>query len=269
MVFYGGKIDAKAWVTDIDSVAIGPAGVLAVSTKWTSDAIDLNAEDDEWLRLVAGRAARQAGLLAPMLRQKVPGVRVYPLVIVWGPNIRSFGTPITTVSLPKKEFSRVGVVAGNRRDEWLARFASERLSDEQIGVLDQVTGEWIDSHEERHARNADARVRAQRMVRWAERGALTSAAVAGAASGWLIGADLSHPVLRALGRFIHYGGGAVGAAFFLGPVAAAVVAFTFARRVEEMAKRARLAHTGRAGTLVSACGLAIWALTFISSLIAG
>ncbi|MGH9307717.1 MAG: nuclease-related domain-containing protein [Acidimicrobiales bacterium] len=228
MVFYGGKIDAKAWITDVDSVAIGPAGVLAVSTKWTSDAVVLSA-DDEWVRLVAGRAARQAELLAPMLRQKVSDVRICPLVVVWGPNVRSSSVPVTTVTVPRSDFGRVSVVAGNRRDEWLARFASQRLSDEQIGVLDHVAGEWIDSHDERHARNADARVRAQRMVRWAEIGALASAATAVAASGWLIAADLSHPVLRALGRFIHYGGGAVGAAFLLGPVAAALAAFTCRR----------------------------------------
>jgi hypothetical protein len=269
MVFYKGKIDAKAWVTDIDSVAIGPAGVLAVSTKWTSDAVELNADDDEWLRLAAGRAARQAELLAPMLRQRVPNVRIYPLVVVWGPNIRSSGEPITAVSVSRGEFRRVGVVAGNRRDEWLARFASERLSDDQVGVLDQVVGDWIDSHEERHARNADARRRAKTLVRWAEAGSFGSAAVDLAASGWLIAADVSHSALRAFGRFIHIGGGAVGAAFLLGPVAVAVVVFAFDRRTEETAKRARLARTGRIGTVVSVCGLAIWALTFISSLIAG
>jgi hypothetical protein len=48
-----------------------------------------------------------------------------------------------------------------------------------------------------------------------------------------------------------------------------VVVFAFDRRTEETAKRARLARTGRIGTVVSVCGLAIWALTFISSLIAG
>lgn len=173
------------------------------------------------------------------------------------------------VTVPRSEFGRVGVVAGNRRDEWLARFASQRLPDGQIGVLDQVSSEWIDSHEERHARNADARVRAQRIVRWADIGAVASAAIAVAACGWLIAADLSHAVLRALGRFIHYGGGAVGAAFFLGPIAAAVAAFTFGRLAEEIATRARLSRTGRIGTIISTCGLAIWALTFISSLIAG
>ena len=128
MIFYGGKIDNKTWVSDIDCVATGPGGVLAVSTKWTSDRWDLSNPTDEWLLAAAGQAARNADRLAGPLRQVVGNPPIRPVVVCWGPELK----PIDGVtSKVRQNGAEVVIVYGGQSPEWLRAFDGERLTDQQ------------------------------------------------------------------------------------------------------------------------------------------
>ena len=154
MVFYDGKIDQKRWVTDIDCVATGPHGVLAISTKWTSDAWDLNDPQDDWLVAAARQARKNAERLAGPVHQRVENAPVVPLVVCWGPQLARIERGASRVTT---EGAAVLVVYGPQSKEWLATFDAERLSDNEISAIDDVVGRWIADYEDRNARTRAAR----------------------------------------------------------------------------------------------------------------
>jgi hypothetical protein len=111
VVFYDGPIDNKRWVSDIDCVATGPSGILAVSTKWTSDDWDLADPSDEWLRAAArvavNNAKRLAGPIRHVLRRPPP---IIPMVVCWGPQIEPIPTAVSRIRLPDHDYGDVRVV---------------------------------------------------------------------------------------------------------------------------------------------------------------
>lgn len=116
VVFYGGKIEHKSWVSDIDCVAIGPGGVFCVSTKWTSDRWDLDNPEDDWLVAAAAQAARNAGRLAGPARQAVPEAELTPVVVCWGPQL---GPVKEVVSKVRAQGTEAWVVYGPQSKQWL------------------------------------------------------------------------------------------------------------------------------------------------------
>lgn len=268
VVFYGGTMDAKKWVTDVDCVAVGPGGVLAVSTKWTSDRWDLTDPTDEWLTAAARGAARQAELLAGPLGRAVRRPPMRPLVVCWGPELEPIPGGVTRVTVPRAQFPEVLVVHGAQANEWLPLLAGDALTDGQVVELDGAVAAWIDGYEDRHGRTNEAQGRAAGQLRWSLRLTAASVAVAAAASAWFVAASVSRDVLRALGRFTGLGGGAVAFAYVVLPLALPLGSAVIARRTGERADRARLGHDRRL-VLCSVGAAALWVVAVAVSVAAG
>lgn len=268
VVFYGGTMDAKTWVTDVDCVAIGPGGVLAVSTKWTSDRWNLTDATDEWVLTAARGAARQAELLTGPLGQAVRRPQMRPVVVCWGPGLEPIPGGVTRVTVSGARFPEVLVARGAQAEEWLPLLAGDVLTDGQIAELDRTVAGWITGYEDRHGRTSEAQERAAGQLRWSLRLTAASVAVAAAASAWFVAASVSRDVLRALGRFAGLGGGAVAFAYVVLPLALPLYSAVFARRAHQRADRARLDHDH--GLVLCCVGAAaLWVIAVAVSMVAG
>ncbi len=245
VVFYGGRIDAKKWVTDIDCVATGPGGVLAVSTKWTADDWDLSDPTDEWVLVAARGAARNAERLAGPLRQVMPQPPIVPVVVCWGPGPRANPGVVTRVALPGGRHSEVLVVHGAQADEWLPVLAGERLTGQQVAAIDAVVAGWIADHEERHSRHEDARRAAVAQMRRAVRFAAVSVTVTVLVAACWVAASVSRAALRSLDVLVGAGGGLGAVLFVVVPLGLPVASTLYTRRAVQRASRARLPHDRR------------------------
>jgi hypothetical protein len=260
MVFYGGTIEQKTWISDIDCVATGPAGILAVSTKWTSDRWDLADPSDEWLLAAARVAARNAARLAGPVRQVLPVPPITPVVVCWGPQLEPIPAAASHLRLPGQDFGDILIVNGDQAGEWLPLLTEERLDPDTISRVDEVVARWISDYEDRHRRTQEARDHAARFQRWSNRLAGLTAAVAVAVSASWVAAVFSRSALRFLDHLVRLGGG-LGAVLymvvpFLLPLASAVVA----RRTSGRAVAARL-KTSQTGFAVSIGSWIMWATT--------
>ncbi|MDE3205653.1 MAG: NERD domain-containing protein [Acidobacteriota bacterium] len=241
VVFYDGRIDRKRWVSDIDCVATGPTGILAVSTKWTSDEWDLANPADEWLlaaaRVAANNARRLAGPIRHVLRRPPP---IIPMVVCWGPQIEPIPTAVSRIRLPNHEYGDVRVVSGYQAEEWLPLLAADRLDADEVDRVDQAVADWIDEHEDRHRRTREARELVARLRRWSAGLTGLSAAVALACTATLVAAVFSRPVLHFLVRLDRLGGGAGAAVYVLLPLGLPVCSAVVAHRVRSRSRDARL-----------------------------
>jgi hypothetical protein len=241
VVFYEGPIDTKRWVSDIDCVATGPSGILAVSTKWTSDDWDLADPTDEWLlaaaRVAANNAGRLAGPIRQVLRRPPP---IIPVVVCWGPQIEPIPDVVARIRLPDREYGDVRVVSGYQADGWLPLLSAERLDADEVDRVDQVVADRIDAHEDRHRRNQEAREQVARLRRWSAGLSGLSAAVVLACTAMLVAAVFSRPVLHVLVRMDRLGGGAGAAVYVLLPLGLPVCSALLAHRVRTRARAARL-----------------------------
>lgn len=256
VVFYDGPIDNKRWVSDIDCVATGPSGILAVSTKWTSDDWDLADPTDEWLRaaarVAANNAKRLAGPIRHVLRRPPP---IIPMVVCWGPQIEPIPTAVSHIRLPDHDYGDVRVVSGYQADEWLPLLNADRLDADEVDRVDRVVAERIDEHEARHRRNQEARALVARLRRWSAGLTGVSVAVALVWTVTLVAAVFSRPVLHFLVRMVRLGGGAAAAVYMLLPLVLPVCSAVLAHRVRARARAARL-HAP-ATPLVASLGAAI------------
>lgn len=121
---------------DIDHVAVGPHGVLAVETKWTSHAVDLTAkrlapEVEKAVRQAGDNAGRVSGLL----RRVDPTTKVIPVVVYWGPNV----IPPTT---PVRREGDVRLVAGKQGAGWRPLLSLDRLDPGAIDQLAARVRDW-------------------------------------------------------------------------------------------------------------------------------
>ena len=78
---------------DVDHVAVGPTGVFAIETKWTSVPWSLPREGLSTRRRHAvDQAQRGAGKIRLLLGSRGVEVAVMPVVVVWGPGARLMRT---------------------------------------------------------------------------------------------------------------------------------------------------------------------------------
>ncbi len=140
----------RNYVVNVDHVAVGPHGVLAVETKWTSHAIDLSARRLAPEVLKAIKQARDgAGRIEGLLRRTDVATKVIPVVMYWGPNV-------TPPADPVRRQDGVRLVAGGRGSEWRSRLSLDRLDEADIDGLASRVREWRVGHEDNGVRIAVA-----------------------------------------------------------------------------------------------------------------
>jgi hypothetical protein len=251
MVFVGGGVAQKTWVTDIDCVATGPYGVLAVSTKWTSDAWDLNNPQDDWLVAAARQAARNATVkLSPQVRH----------CVCWGPQLARIERVVSRVVV---EGTEVLVVYGPQRRDWLATFDAECLDDPEISAIDGAVGDFIDRYEDLNARTPAAQLGAKLAANrsaWATRAGIV---VTVGAIAWMVAAALSRSALNVFTGFLRFGDGVVGALYILAPTAFLVGSAVFAFKANSWSDRAKVATNSRLVFIESLIGLGAWIMAFV------
>ncbi len=266
VVFHEGPVDRPLWWTDIDCVATGPYGVLAISTKWTADDWDLSDPKDYWLIAAARQASKNAKKLEPQVRTIVPNSPVVPLVVCWGPQL----SPITNVvSRVIVDGTAVLVVYGPQSKQWVATFDAERLSDDEVTSVDNRVGRFIDDYEKRKATTASAKSRAERVVRvsvWATQAAVAITIVAMA---WIVAASLNRSVLHAFASFARFGDGIGGVLFLLVPTLLLVGSAVFALKANRWSTRARAITNSRFVLVEPMVGLGVWLILLVVLSIAG
>lgn len=266
MVFYGGRIDDKTWITDIDCVTIGPGGVYAVSTKWTSDRWDLADPSDPWLLAAAGRASANADLLARQIRYAVGDTPVVPVVVCWGPQLEPIPRVVTHIDLGRRNQSSVRVVSGYQADEWLPRLSGKRLDTEAVSAVDAVVADWIDQYESRHRRTAEARENLRRRLHRAGLASIASSALSVAVTASWIAAVFDRSVLRDLDRFAKLGRGSGAAALLLLPLILPAAAALVRQRLDSQSQLARL-PTNRVPAFIALGAAMVFVATFIATLL--
>ena len=140
----------RNYVVDVDHVAVGPHGVLAVETKWTSHAIDLSARRlaPEVLKAI-NQARDGAGRIEGLLRRTEVATKVIPVLMYWGPNVTAPAEPI-------RREDGVRVVAGGHGSEWRSRLSLDRLGEADVDRLASRVREWRVGHEDNGVRIAVA-----------------------------------------------------------------------------------------------------------------
>lgn len=112
---------------DVDHVMVGPSGVWAVETKWTSRDLDLSLGTRE-RRIIRdlGAAKRGAGQIVRFLRLAHDvQVEVHPLLVVWGSGVRDIDGGLV-------ELEGVRVLVGRQAKRWRATtFNAAGLGDEE------------------------------------------------------------------------------------------------------------------------------------------
>jgi len=130
---------------DIDHVAVGPGGVLALESKWSGSPWPLNGHGPRFMEAAMANAAtqacRNANDVAEVLSEAVPGLPVTPVVVLWHGG-RRYGTGWT-----QWRDKRTVLVHGHSFGEWLRTLPKEGLTGAQIDEL------W--SMLERRARERD------------------------------------------------------------------------------------------------------------------
>jgi hypothetical protein len=266
VVFYGGKIEDKSWVSDIDCVAIGPGGIFCVSTKWTSDPWDLDNPEDDWLVAAAAQAARNAGRLTGPAHQAVPKAKLTPVVVCWGPQL---GPVKEVVSKVRAHGTEAWVVYGPQYRQWLETLRGTCLGKDQVAQLDQVVGGWVLGYEDRSGRTPAARSLAEAAARRARVASLAAAVVSALAVAWLTSAEVDRSLVRAFDSFVSFGHGAVGIVYVLLPIVLSATSAALAYRGRLATKRARMKSRCRAHLIVSLASFLAWPLALLAAWAAG
>ncbi len=200
----------NGYIHDVDHVAIGPHGVLAVETKWTSASVDLGAkrlpkEVQDAARQAENNAGRLRGLLS-----RVSEIDVIPLVVFWG---RDVTPPTETV----RRQGSVRIVAGKQAELWRSRLNGQNLEAEMVERLSARVHGWL-VEQEKNSFGADVR----RRLGAAQRLSLASVAALSVIIALF-------PVTRAwagldrfLGAAFSWGGGVVGVVVLLLPLVLAL-----------------------------------------------
>jgi hypothetical protein len=256
LVFTGTR-RGERWYSDIDHVAVGPPGVLAVSTKWTGDDWDLDQpEVHPRIRAAADQLEKNVRRLEGFLHQAVPAARIIPLLVCWGPGVH-----------PARDgrVIRVGevrVVSGVQADLWRPLLSAERLNPEQVTELAEAVRRWIAKHEDWRAGQPDEAGRTTAMVSHTRRFAVAATVMSAVSSGTLLLAAMNDSFDQQAGSVLRAAGGTPTTVMILSPVAFCLLAVSLCwrtgRRLESAAARRHL-PTG----LVGACAVAslvIWPL---------
>lgn len=139
---------------DADHVAIGPAGVFALETKWTAQ--PWRANSDHRLPGAAAQARRSAQAVRSRLRAYYGVVDVTPVVVLWGHH----EDPSRVV-----EVDGVTILHGTQLASWLRSRPVGRLSDAEVEVATTALSRYMAMRDQHEAPN-------QRSGRFVEVGAL-------------------------------------------------------------------------------------------------
>jgi hypothetical protein len=220
----------NGYLHDVDHVAIGPYGVLAVETKWTSSSVDLGAKRlannvQEAVRQSEANAGRLSGLL-----RRVIDVDVIPLVVFWGRDVVPAPEPV-------RREGKVRVVAGRQAALWLPRLEAERLDAETVAKLSARVHRWLTEQEQ----NSIGVVVERRLVTARRLGSFSMTLMA-ILVALFPATEASADLDRLLATVFRQGGGALGGAILLLPLVLAFAGLAFvylARRVDPTIPLAR------------------------------
>lgn len=256
LVFTGTR-RGERWYSDIDHVAVGPPGVLAVSTKWTADEWDLDQPElHPRVRAAADQLQKNVRRLEGFLHQAVPVARIIPLLVCWGPGVR----PARDAGVVR--VGEVRVVSGVQADHWRPLLSSERLNPDQIMELAEAVRRWIARHEDWRAKQPHEARRTAGMARLTGRLAVAAILMSAVSSGTLLVSAMNDSFDREAGRVLLAVGGAPTMAMILGSPAFGLFAVALwlhtRTRLESAAARQQLpTRLVRAGAVAS---LVIWPL---------
>jgi len=119
----------NAWVVDVDHIVVGPGGVLVVETKYSSNALDLDAQRvPRKLGHAVDQADRNAGRVRALLSRDFPDVPISPVIVWWGWRL-------TPPKAPVRRVGNVSVVAGGDVAKWRSDFSTDVLSETTIEVV--------------------------------------------------------------------------------------------------------------------------------------
>jgi hypothetical protein len=206
----------RTHVVNVDHVAIGPHGVLAIETKWTSHEVDLSAlrlapEVEKAIRQAQDSAGRVSGLIS-RVNSETP---VIPVVVYWGPHVIPPMEPV-------RKQDGVRVVAGARSADWRARLSQVRLDIAEIDRLAARVRDWRVAQE---AKVIGIPVASR--LRTATRLGRTSIGLTLLMVVLLPLSKVSGPVGNAIDATFRLGGTGLSLAVFLLPLVAAVASAVF------------------------------------------
>lgn len=136
---------------DVDHVAVGPAGVLAVQTRWT---------DKEDAR---GKPAARARIAATQLR-KALAARELPVEVV--PAVLTFGPGLTREPGGVKVVDAVAMLNGYQSEEWLEQLGSRvLLSDDVVAAVRDTIADLREEEADRSLVSAGSTVREPALAR--------------------------------------------------------------------------------------------------------
>jgi hypothetical protein len=125
LVFVEGK-PPNTWVVDVDHVAVGPSGVLVIESKYSTQAIDIDAPRlSKQLRNDAAQVAQNAVRVKRLLALNEMSVPIRPILVYWGWRVRSTKTPI-------REMGRVWVVMGAEVHRWKSRLTEAKADGKAV-----------------------------------------------------------------------------------------------------------------------------------------
>lgn len=135
---------------DVDHVVVGPAGVVVMDTKWTSDPCDpCDQRTASRLRPKTVAVATQAAQIAKEIEAAAGRVSVTPALVCWGPRL---GLPEGGAA----EVDGVWVVAGPALAGWLHRLPEHPLGDVATDAAVAVLRKRISDHERWRAKGRTA-----------------------------------------------------------------------------------------------------------------
>lgn len=133
---------------DVDHVAIGPGGLLAIESRWAPSPWRIDATTIEGaIGRPLHQAQRNATWIRKVLRNKHVQIPVVPVLVIWGP-----GAP----DLPRgsRRCGDVVVLNGAQDDEWRADLSAGRLSGQVLDDAADAVKAFIAERNKHRARSA-------------------------------------------------------------------------------------------------------------------
>jgi hypothetical protein len=117
---------------DIDHVAIGPSGVLAIETKWTGDQWERARGRSRAFIAALDQAKQSARRIQSFLQTKGYNTTVQPVLVAWGPGAPTFGDSV-------KYIDSVLVIEGRKWPQLTELFQGEISPDQITGMVDVLS----------------------------------------------------------------------------------------------------------------------------------
>lgn len=132
---------------DIDHVAIGPAGVLVIETKWSAGPWPIGLDGEGYTRGVLDEAVaqvrRNAKDVGNQFRKALGATPVRAVVVAWS------GSPVAEGAPDWAEEDGVVMVHGRRLAKWLATQDDELLDDEAIDRIWSAVAKQAETRDSR------------------------------------------------------------------------------------------------------------------------